>query len=103
MTERRDFTIRWTLGSAGDFEKILDYIEMDRPLAALKFGERLLHHIEQLGKFPLSCPRSQSQPSVHESVFESHVIYYAVGKNEIVIKAVVHGARQFLAKWLRRR
>ena len=103
MTERGEFRIRWTLGAASDLEQILDYIEKDSPLAAVNFGEGLSRPIEQLAKFPLSCAVSPKHPRVRESLYESHIVYYLVGKNEIVIKAIVHGARQFLAKWLRRR
>lgn len=103
MSKRGDFNIRWTLGAAGDLEQILDYIESDSPQAAVKFGEGLSLHIELLAKFPMSCAHSLIHPSVRESIFENHVVYYSVGKREIVIKAIVHGARQFLARWLRRR
>ncbi len=103
MSPVQPHRIRWTLGAADDLKNILDYIEKDSPQAADAFGERLMRHIENLARFPLTGAPSHVHSSVRESVFENRVVYYRIEKCEIIIKAIQHGARQFKSSWLRRR
>jgi len=36
-------------------------------------------------------------------VFGNYVVYYTVSRREVVVRAVVHGARRFRPSWLRRK
>lgn len=85
-----------------DLTAIVDYIAQDNPKAAERFSERLLGklgllaHSPQLGSV---CPYHRK---TRQLVYGKYIVYYTVHRTDVVIRAVVHGARHFRSYWLRR-
>ena len=101
----RRASIRWRKAADNDLATILDYIAADSPTAAERFFEGILSRIATLARFPLSgqvCPHDHSG-KVRQLIYGNYLIYYTVNRKEVLIRAVVHGARLFRTWWLRRK
>ena len=95
--------VRWTLAAAGDLEKISAYIGRDNPLAASRLAEEIVKRSEELAQHPYLGGISPMYPHARFFVSGQYLTYYTVESREIVILAVVHGARQFRPSWMKRR
>ncbi len=42
-------------------------------------------------------------PKARQIFYGEYVVYYTVNRRDLVIRAVVHGARHFRKSWLRRK
>ena len=99
---RRQKQLRWLRAAQDDLTAIIDYIADDDPKAAARFAERLLRKIALLGESPhlgSVCPYYRK---ARQLVHGNYIVYYTVHRTEVVIRAVVHGARLFRSYWLRR-
>ena len=103
MTAKAPKTIRWKKAADDDLAAIVDRIATDSPQAAERFLDDLLSAVETLSRFPLTGAIFPRFPKARQLVFGNYVIYYTVSPREIVVRAVVHGARRFRVSWLRRR
>jgi plasmid stabilization system protein ParE len=95
--------LRWKQAAIDDLAKILRHIESDSPPAAEKFRRQILDRIVTLASFPLSGGICLEYPKARHVIFGEYVVYYTVGRRDLVIRAIVHGARLFRPSWLRRR
>jgi plasmid stabilization system protein ParE len=75
--------------------------------AAERFVDEILARIALLGEFPFAAARCPYYPKARQLVFGNYLIYYliyyTVSRREVMIRAIVHGARFFRASWLRRK
>ena len=95
--------LRWKQAAIDDLAKILKWIAEDSPAAAERFRAQILDEIVTLASFPLSGGICDQYPKARQLIFDDYVIYYTVTGREVVIRAVVHGARHFRPSWLRRK
>ncbi len=101
MSARRK-AVRWLISAQDEFLALVEQIASDKESAAERFFDRLLEKIELLGDSPhlgAVCPYFRR---VGQLIHGKYVIYYTVHRTEVVIRAVVHGARLFRSHWLRR-
>ena len=96
-------TIRWQRPARDDLAEIVDFIvqQSDAPTAE-RFAERLVARVNDLAFFPYAgevCPQYRK---ARRLPWRNFVIYYTVHRREVVIRAVVRGARLFRSWWLRR-
>lgn len=103
MSAARERVVRWKRAAGDDLAAIIDYIAADSPDGAERFLEAILARIQSLERFPFSGGICPHYPKARQIVFGNYIVYYTVGKRDIVIRAVVHGARSFRMSWLRRR
>ena len=103
MTARPVRAIRWKKAADDDLAEIVEYIAADSPQAAERFLDDLLASVETLARFPYAGSIYPRFPKARQLVFGSYVIYYTVATREVVVRAVIHGARRFRLAWLRRK
>lgn len=102
MTIRKRKSIRWHHAARDDFAAIIDRIAQVAPRRAERFGNKLLKKIELLENFPHLGPVCLSYRQARFLVHGNYVVYYTVHRREVVIRAVVQGARLFRSWWLGR-
>jgi plasmid stabilization system protein ParE len=103
MSATRRRRLRWHEAALDDLENIVDHIAQEAPLAAERFAQAILTRVEILAETPLIGPACPHCPRTRQIVHGSYLIYYTVSPREVVIRAVVHGARLFQRYWLLRR
>jgi len=94
--------LRWLVAAREDLTEIVEHIARQYPQAAGHFAARLLRRVEILADFPhigSLCPQYRK---ARQLIHGHYVIYYTVHRQEVVIRAVVRGARLFRSSWLRR-
>ena len=102
MSAGRPKKIRWMEAAADEFAGILDEIATDSPRAAEELRDQLLAKVELLSRFPKLGAVCSHFPKARQFTLGSYVVYYTLHRDEVVIRAVVHGARLFRSEWLRR-
>jgi len=102
MTRRKPRELRWLAAARDDLAAIVEHIARRAPDTAQEFADRLLDHVEILAHQPHVGSICESYPKARYLVHGNFVIYYTVHRQEVVIRAVVRGARLFRADWLRR-
>ncbi|MCI0357385.1 MAG: type II toxin-antitoxin system RelE/ParE family toxin [Planctomycetaceae bacterium] len=103
MTRGATRRIRWKKAADDDLAEIVEHIAADSPQAAERFLDDLLASVESLARFPFTGSIYPRYPNARQLVFGNYVIYYTVAAREVMIRAVVHGARRFRLAWLRRK
>lgn len=102
MTKRKK-TVRWQGPARSDLIEIVDFVVSQADLeTAERFAERLVARVDDLALFPYAgevCPHYRK---ARQLPFGNFVIYYTVHRHEVVIRAVMRGARLFRSWWLRR-
>ena len=97
-------SIRWHKAALRDLEEIVAFIAQDKPDAAERFAASVFAKVEMLSTSPCLgavCPHYRT---ARQLLHGSYLIYYTVANEEIVVRAVVHGARLFRRKyWLNRK
>lgn len=94
--------VRWLKAAQYDLNEIVAYIAHDAPLRAERFAEKLLDRVELLSESPESGPPCPDYPSVRQLILGNYLVYYTVHRREVVVRAVVHGARLFQEAWVLR-
>ncbi len=96
-------TVSWQWPAREDLAEIAAFIAQQSDVAtAQRFAERLVARVADLAFFPYAgevCPHYRK---ARQLPFENFVVYYTVHRREVVIRAVVRGARLFRSWWLRR-
>jgi plasmid stabilization system protein ParE len=103
MTSKPLRTIRWKKAADDDLAAIIEYLAADSPKAAERMFEELFNAVEILPRFPFTGNIYPRFPKARQLIVGNYVLYYTVSPREIVVRAVVHGARRFRVAWLRRR
>ena len=76
----------------GDLFRIYSYIEQRSPLAAEKILARIDKKFDQLTWFPfIGRERSSLAPGLRSAVVGTHLIFYAVQDDSIIIVRVIDG------------
>ena len=102
MTARGRKQLRWLQAALQDVEDMMRPIAERAPRSAERFVDRLFEKVGLLADFPhlgSTCPHYRR---ARQFIFGNYVIYYTVHRHEVVIRAVVRGARLFRSWWLRR-
>ena len=102
MIRRKPKPIRWLTAARDDLAEVIDYIARDNPDAAQRLLDRILTKVETLSETPDLGTRSPYHRTARQLIHGNYLVYYTVHRTEIVIRAVVHGARRFRSEWLRR-
>src|SRR2546428_8964495 len=96
-------SVRWQPPAREDLAEIVAYIAQQSDLrTADRFAGRLIERVDDLAFFPYAgevCPYFRK---ARQLPFGHFVIYYTIHRKEVVIRAVVRGARLFRSWWLRR-
>lgn len=86
--------VRLSPKAADDLEAIGDFIARDSPTRALSFVDELLGAWEAIGHTPKAYPeRPELASGVRRAVHPPYLIFYTIGRDEIRIERVLHGAR----------
>ena len=102
MSLKNPKPIRWHIAARDDFAQIIASIALERPRAAERLAQRILHRVEMLAEFPYFGPVCPYYRKARQLIHGNYIVYYTVHRNEVVVRAVVHGARLFRSRWLRR-
>jgi toxin ParE1/3/4 len=103
MRASKPKSLRWLQAAKDDLFEIADYIALDAPQAAARFVEEIISRTNRLAEFPFLGSECPQYPRARQLIHGNHIIYYTIHRDEIVVRAVVHGARQFRVRWLRRK
>ena len=102
MISERRREIRWLKAALEDLAQIVEHIAADKPRAAEQFAESIFKKVELLATLPYLAPVCPYYRKARQMVHGNYVLYYTVHRKEIVIRAVVQGARLFRSSWMRR-
>jgi plasmid stabilization system protein ParE len=102
MTSRRPKELRWLNDALEDLAQIVAGIAETAPRTAERFAERVFRRAELLQQFPHLGPVCPYHRRTRQLVHGNYVIYYTIHRTEVVVRAVVRGARLFRPEWLRR-
>jgi addiction module RelE/StbE family toxin len=96
--------ITWSEPAVADLEAIHEYISRDAPGRAPIFLQKLIAATEPLLDFPrMGRVVPEGDGRQREIAFDPYRIIYRVEGDEIMIVTVVHGARDLVGLWRRRR
>lgn len=95
-------TVHWSKGALEDLEAIVEHIARRDWRAAERLSNGIFKKAGLLGHFPSLGTRCPFYRQARFFVHRNHVIYYTVHAKEVVIRAVVRGARLFQRSWFRR-
>lgn len=85
--------------SLKDIEGILQYISRDKPRAAIRFVEQLLHQCELLShNAELGEKRTNLLPNIRVFCFRNYGIYYRDLDDQIRVERILHGALNVSSK-----
>jgi addiction module RelE/StbE family toxin len=102
MTARQGKALRWHHAALDDLVEIIEYIATDSPRAAERLGDAIVERIERLRDHPYAGETCPHYKKARQLVHGKYVIYHTVHRTDVVIRAIVHGARQFRSSWLKR-
>jgi toxin ParE1/3/4 len=81
-----------------DLEDIAGWIARDNPERARTFVAELVRACKSIGRAPRSCPlvdRSRD-PTLRRRIYRSYLIFFDIGRKEVEIPRIVHGARDYV-------
>lgn len=92
----------WTEPALSDLDAIADYIALDNPTAAKALVKRVLTHVDQLAKHPLSGsrPRELSGQRYRQVIEPRCRIFYRSEKNRVYIVHVMRAEQRLKARYL---
>ena len=102
MSASRRKELRWLLAALEDLTGIVERIAEDAPQAAERFAATVFARVQRLRIFPYLGSICPYYRKARQLIHGHYIIYYTVHRKEVVIRAVVHGARLFRSAWLRR-
>jgi toxin ParE1/3/4 len=85
--------LRYERGAVADLDEIFSYIAKDNPQAASRVVARVEEVAARIAAFP-HIGRATRNPRFRRFPIGKYLIVYEVGKDEVVIHYVRHGARQ---------
>jgi plasmid stabilization system protein ParE len=96
-----DKKVIWTNEVYEDIESTAEYISKDSPFYASAFVEEVLLAGKSLNQFP---ERGRQVPemnddNIREIFVKKYRLIYKIKKNQIIILALIHGARDLAALW----
>ena len=80
--------ILFTEDALVELEIILDYIRVDNPAAAARFGNALLSHIELLRSFPRIGVPLPGRPGIRKLLHSPVRVYYRLHENRGLIEVL---------------
>lgn len=81
-----------------DLESILDYIAKDSLKNALLYTEFLRDKISKLSKSPfigVECKYKKVNRDCRVYIIDSYLVFYTIKSDEIIIRRVLHGSRDY--------
>jgi toxin ParE1/3/4 len=92
--------IEWTESAIADLESIHNYIEKDSNYYASRFIGRIIQAVERLMDSPEMGRRvpEVEEENIRELLFQNYRIMYRVAPQNILVLAVIHGARDMSPK-----
>lgn len=95
---------RVTLLAQADIDSAWLYIAKDRPGAADRLADRFFQHFTALSQNPdLGETRSDLALGVRQSTVGNYVVLHRVSGGRVEIMRVIHGARDVVAEFKRKR
>ena len=91
-----DCRLLFTQRALNDQSEIVGYVAHDDFEAASRFGEALLDHVDQFGRFPRMGNVIRKRPGVRRLVHTPILVYYQVHEEKRLIEVLHlrHGARK---------
>jgi toxin ParE1/3/4 len=89
--------VRFTDKSLSDLNAIADWIAQDHPDEAARFVRQLRSACEDIGDHPNLYPIAEgvAPGDLRRRLVRPYLIFYRVEGREVLIHAVVHGARDY--------
>jgi len=88
--------LEWSIFAQADRDTIFDYIEADRPQAAITVDNRIRAQVEGLARFPESG-RHGRVAGTRELVIQRtpYIVAYRITRDTVRVLRVLHGAQQW--------
>lgn len=95
----KKYEIKYLPIAEKDLTEILEYIQLDNPIAAINFLEQIDNSISKLEDFPFmgKVPNDHRLEYLNYRVLivESYLVFYVVQDNVVEIRRVLHGKRKY--------
>lgn len=98
MPKNKRYSIQLLPAARQDLYEIVTFIATDKPLAALKYLDKIHSKIKLLSTHPFigSLPRD---PHLKERkyrilVVDSYLVFYVVQKKIVKVRRIIHGSRE---------
>ena len=102
MTVDDPKNVRWLETALRELDLIVQQIQQDSYAAADRFRRNTFERTALLAYHPLSGGIHPEFSRARFLVEDNFLILYTVHRREVVIRAVVHGARLFRKRWVTR-
>ena len=102
MSPKTQKLLRWHPAAEEDLQAISESIGEHAPRTAGRFVEAILRKVEILRDLPYLGAVTPQVRRVRFLTHKKYIIYYTVHRREVVVRAVVRGARLFQSSWFRR-
>jgi plasmid stabilization system protein ParE len=94
--------VRWLDSAYAEAQAIFDYIAADDRRAADRWADAIADKAAALADAPSLGAPLERYRNARYLTHGNYVLYYTVHRQEVVIRAVKHGAMRFRSAWLRR-
>jgi plasmid stabilization system protein ParE len=89
-------TVAWSARATLEFEEIIAWIAIEKPVAAQEVSKRILKAVELLGVSPMiGRPGRTARTREHPVPRTPYILVYLVSESDIQIIALRRGARQW--------
>lgn len=93
--------VRWARPALEDLEQIADYIALDSRYYAAAFVREIrdaARSLRQVARRGRVVPEL-SNPTIRELLIGNYRLLYQLRKSEVLVIALIHGARDFTSLW----
>ena len=88
----------FSLAARNDLQIIGDFIAQYDPVKAIDFVNQLIDECEAIAEMPEAWPlRPDIRPNIRAMVHGVYVSFYSLTHNTVIVKRIVHGARDLPA------
>lgn len=95
----KKYEIKYLPIAEKDLTEILEYIQLDDPIAAIKFLDQIDNSISKLEDFPFmgKVPNDLRLESLNYRILivENYLVFYVVQDDIVEIRRVLHGKRKY--------
>ncbi|MTI49899.1 MAG: type II toxin-antitoxin system RelE/ParE family toxin [Firmicutes bacterium] len=95
----KKYEIRYLPIAERDLTEIIEYIQLDDPIAAIKFLDKIDSSISKLEEFPFigKIPKDSRLEylSYRILIIGNYLVFYVVQENTVEIRRILHGKRKY--------
>jgi toxin ParE1/3/4 len=92
----RKMRLEWSVFAQADRDLIFDYIEADRPMAAIAVDERIKSQVDKLARSPYSGRLGRIEGTRELVISHTpYIVAYRISSDSVRILRILHGAQRW--------